>query len=270
MAVAGLAAHRAGLPVVWHVRVTGYDPVDRWLMRAADRIVTPSRAVGARFPADEVTVIPNPVVPVDPDRRETDRARLRAELAPEDERLLLVVGLITPRKCQLEAVEAVAAAAPDGPWRLLLAGEEDPLSTGYLRKVRERAAALGIGERVVHLGHRDDVPALMAAGDLLLHLPAAEGFGRVFVEAMAVGLPLLVTPVGGLAELHQSTGYGRMTAGTSPADLTDGVRAALADRDARTDCLARGPALVTERFSPAGHAAAVVEVYRGLLEGGPG
>ena len=53
-------------------------------------------------------------------------------------------------------------------------------------------------------------------------------------------------------------------------ELAAGIRTALADPGARAESLARGPALVAERFTPTAHAAAVVQVYRGLLEGGSG
>lgn len=255
------------IPVVWHVRVEGRDVLDPLLVRRASAVIVPSRTVGARFPGAVATVVPNPVrlpAPADPERIR----RLRGDLAPQGEMLLLAVGELTPRKNPLGLLEALATLPGGTDWRLLLVGRPDPGHPDLPERIRDLASRLGLSDRVDLLGFREDVPDLMTAADLLVHVPTSEGFGRVFIEAMACGLPLVATPVGGLAELHRETGYGRLTTGSGPREVGAAVAAALADREGRSRARHEGPALVRERYSVAAHTAGVTAVYEQLLEEG--
>jgi glycosyltransferase involved in cell wall biosynthesis len=86
-----------------------------------------------------------------------------------------------------------------------------------------RAAALGIGDRVVFTGPRSDVPELLAAFDAFVHPAVAESFGMVIVEAMAMGLPVLTTPVGIACEVIHGRGSGLVTNGSDPIALERGL-----------------------------------------------
>lgn len=118
-----------------------------------------------------------------------ERAAARAALAlPDDVLVAVCVGRLGPQKGQdtaLAAWPAVRAALPGA--RLLLVGE------GPARDELERAA----GEGVELLGHRDDVASLMAAADLALLPSRWEGLALALLEAMARGLPVVATDVGG-------------------------------------------------------------------------
>jgi len=73
-----------------------------------------------------------------------------------------------------------------------LFGEAD-----YVAELRRRAEAPDLAGRVHWLGHRDDVPAVLQRADLFVHVPTApEPFGQTVVEAMAAGLPVVVSDVG--------------------------------------------------------------------------
>jgi glycosyltransferase involved in cell wall biosynthesis len=80
----------------------------------------------------------------------------------------------------------------------------------YAHYLRQRVVELGLGDRVRFLGFRTDVPALMAACDLVVHTSVApEPFGRVIVEAMLCGTPVIASQTGGTIELidHNHTGW---------------------------------------------------------------
>ncbi len=107
-----------------------------------------------------------------------------------DEPVLGVLARFIPGKAQLDLVEELAAA---GSWsRALFAGRaEDP---AYVDRVRERIAALGLGERISMLGPVDDLGAFFDSIDVLV-VPSTgsfEGQGMVIVEALAHGRPALV------------------------------------------------------------------------------
>lgn len=105
------------------------------------------------------------------------------------------VGLLSPVKdhpTQIEAFSRVAGRHPDTV--LLLAGD------GPDRQALEARAA-PLGDRVRFLGHRKDVPALLRASDVYLQTSLTEGFSNAILQAMGVGLPVVVTAVGGNPEL---------------------------------------------------------------------
>ena len=86
--------------------------------------------------------------------------------------------------------------------------------------MRERLAA---APRVRFLGFQQDVPALMAALDLLVHPAREEGIPNVIMEAMAAGKPVVSTAVGGVAELVRDGVDGRLVPPDDPAALARAV-----------------------------------------------
>ena len=126
------------------------------------------------------------------------------------------VGQFVPRKgldTLSEAWPRIAASVGDA--YLLLAGR------GTLEgATRERLTA---APRVRFLGFRQDVPALMAALDLLVHPAREEGIPNVIMEAMAAGKPVVSTAVGGIAELVREGVDGRLVSPDDPAALAQVV-----------------------------------------------
>lgn len=83
-------------------------------------------------------------------------------------------------------------------------------------------------QNVIHrLGHRDDVADLMRASDVLLHAARSEGFGLVLVEAMACGLPIVASHVGGIPEVLGEGEYGQLCGVGDVAEFTRALQAAL-------------------------------------------
>jgi glycosyltransferase involved in cell wall biosynthesis len=87
----------------------------------------------------------------------------------------------------------------------LFAGDQS-----YARALQDQARRLGIADRVHFLGFRSDIPALMHAVDVVAHTSTApEPFGRVIVEGLLAGRPVIATRAGGASEIinHEKTGY---------------------------------------------------------------
>lgn len=121
--------------------------------------------------------------------------------------IALAVGTVAPRKGYATLLEAVArpkAAFPD--LVLLIAGAEIP---DHAQGLRALAAMRGIDDRVRFLGPRQDIPRLLSAADIFVHSARQETFGRVIVEAMAAGKPVIATRSGGPEEiiLDELTGF---------------------------------------------------------------
>ncbi|WP_326625391.1 MULTISPECIES: glycosyltransferase family 4 protein [unclassified Streptomyces] len=113
---------------------------------------------------------------------------------------LLCVASVTPRKGQLQLVESLAAVA-DLPWNCVCVGGlgQNP---GYVTRIRELIGRYSLGDRVHLVGPRTgaDLNASYAAADLLVLASHAETYGMVATEALARGVPVLATAVGGLPD----------------------------------------------------------------------
>ena len=133
-------------------------------------------------------------------RRRTQRARVRAELGLDDSWILLgTIGSVIPRKGILYLVRAlpqVLAAAP----RTRLAIINEGGFKGYTAKVRATIRRLGLENHVLWLGPGNHVPRLLPALDLYVLPSLEESLPMAVLEAMATGLPVVATSVGGVPE----------------------------------------------------------------------
>jgi len=127
-----------------------------------------------------------------------------------DQILLLFVGRLTKSKGIDTLFEAVKPLLRDYPhYHLIFVGREDdsesPSDAICLHNIKYETLEAGWGSRVHFLGERLDVPAIMAACDLLVHPARTEGFGLVLGEALAVGLPVVASNIGGIPEILAGT-----------------------------------------------------------------
>lgn len=202
-----------GARVVWGVRASNmdlsrYDWLSRVafmlecrLARFADCIIANSyagmrHAVKHGFPESKTVVIPNGIdtdyFQFDPDSRK----RLRAEWKLVDDVVLVgLVGRIDPMKDHatfLEAASRIAAKRPAV--RFVCVGDGLP---AYAPSIKRLAASLGLENRLIWAGARDDMPAVYSALDIACSSSAfGEGFANTIAEAMACAAPCVVTDVG--------------------------------------------------------------------------
>ncbi len=146
-----------------------------------------------------ITVVPRGRDPVRLGRRtDARRAEVRATLGIDDDApVVLTVGRQEHQKGQrtlVEAVPALLAAVPG--LVVLLAGRDGNASEDLRATIAER----GVGDVVRLLGHRDDVPDLMAAADLFVFPSLWEGLGGSLIEAMALELPIVASDVPAIRE----------------------------------------------------------------------
>jgi N-acetyl-alpha-D-glucosaminyl L-malate synthase BshA len=160
----------------------------------------------------DIEVIPN-FIDCDKYRRMpvTD---LRASLAPRGEKLLIHVSNFRPVKRVDVAMEVFARVRAQVPARLLLVGDGPDLG-----KVQRLASALGVADDVVVLGEQDPVIPLLSVADVFLLPSAQESFGLAALEAMACGVPVVASRVGGLSEVVDDGVSGCLHA----ADDVDGM-----------------------------------------------
>lgn len=279
--VASAVARVGGPPVVAHVRDrlppgAVSDATLRALVRGARVVIANSRYTASRIPPGraEVRVIPNPV---NLDRfapASGDSAATRSSLGidPSDF-VLAVIGQITPWKGQDVAVQVAGElSGSTPPVRLLLAGSAKFTSTAtrfdnraYIGELRDLIAGLGLDDTVVFLGERDDVPDILAATDLVLVPSWEEPFGRAVIEAMAMGVPVIATDVGGPAEIIRDGIDGLLLPPRRPEVWAGAVRSLIAEPDRRREMGRRGREHAVARFGVERHVQAVLEAYERAL-----
>jgi glycosyltransferase involved in cell wall biosynthesis len=117
-----------------------------------------------------------------------------------DDVVLMSVGTLEPRKNQIALIEAVARL-DRATVKLVLVGEGPDRP-----KLERRIAELELTGRVLLLGHRSDVPALLALADIYVHGALAENCPVAVIEAARAGLPWAAVPAAGIVELQQHLG----------------------------------------------------------------
>ncbi|MDX1681427.1 MAG: glycosyltransferase family 4 protein [Akkermansiaceae bacterium] len=120
----------------------------------------------------------------------------------EGKKTLLLPGRITRWKGQQDFIELIAALKAKGEAvHGLICGNTHPKKRAFLTELQELAAKLGVEDDITFLGHRSDVSEIMASCDLALSLSRdPEAFGRVSLEAAAIGKPVVGYDHGGVAE----------------------------------------------------------------------
>lgn len=251
--LAGLAARLAGVPVVARIGLSSDVPrsgkyelafrhlVDLVITNANDLRDEYHRLLPDAPPPDVTTIhkgvdVPNVAV---------GREAVRAELGLDPAAMVVAgVGRLVSQKRYDRLIQAFAllprvpaAGASGGSGRrteLLIVGD------GPLRGSLESLAAdLGVADRVHFAGHRDDVAPIMAAVDLVVVSSDRESLANVMLEAMAVGVPVLSTPVSGALEaLGADIGAGSGEDGAGDPEAADDRVAAGRVVDSTAEALA--------------------------------
>jgi sugar transferase (PEP-CTERM/EpsH1 system associated) len=161
----------------------------------------------------------------------------------------------------LEAFRLVVQRLPEA--KLVLAGD------GPLRaELQARAHELGIEKSVRFLGVRRDVPALLRTWDVFCLSSLSEGTSVTLLEAMASGLPSVVTAVGGNPEVVRDGETGRLVPSRNAEALASALLDTLTDRAEAQRMGAKGRERVRERFTLSRMLKGYAGLYREILEGG--
>lgn len=270
------------VPVVWHAHdILPRHPLSTLVrmfaaLRSHNHILAVSHAVAIGFRGlvlrpfthrVPITVIHNSV-DLDrfcPDAAGRDRARRELNLA-SDELAVGIVGQLTPRKGQLELIEAFAKVVSEIPnVRLLVIGSAlFNRDQEYADELERKARVLGIENNVRFLGSRNDVPDLMRALDVMVVNSHEEPFGLSVLEGLATGCATLATAVGGTPEMISSGENGLLTPKGDGDALASALLTLLRSLDLRRKLGANGRRDSIARFSIARFIAEVNSLYRSV------
>jgi glycosyltransferase involved in cell wall biosynthesis len=222
--------------------------------RLADKM---ARTVG--FPLEKIHTIRNGV---DLDRfTPALRTGARAELEARPGAIrIVIVGRLLPVKDHRTFLGAVRLLRDDGVDVAAFIVGDGPLA----QDLRSQVVALGLESAVTFLGNRVDVQRVLAGCDIAVSSSTSEGLSNTVLEAMATGIPVVATDVGGTGELVVHGETGLLVPPGSPADLA-GALATLAQDAARRSALGAAGRLRAEaEFSSPGMVEKYEELYLSL------
>lgn len=170
---------------------------------------------------------------LDPDRFLPDQTKpsdtdVPAVLRNDDVLTVGMVARLREQKGHDVLLDAFANLAAGPECHLVLVGD-GPLKDELSRQVEE----LGLRETVHFLGYRSDVPRLLSHLDVFVHPSRWEGFGLVFLEAMATGLPIVATTVSAIPEIVRDGKTGLLVEPDNPRALTAALETLLTSRETR-------------------------------------
>jgi L-malate glycosyltransferase len=284
--VMAVATMGLDMPVIWHA----HDVLPRHPLSIAVRIVAGatsrnhilavSQAAADRFGGiifrllnwqNPITVIHNAVdlerfQPNSDSRHETRRALGLSE----QQRVVGIVGHLTPNKGQLELIEAFAAVTRETSDAVLLVVGEALFNRGadYARSLVRATSSFAITNRVRFLGPRDDVPTLMQGFDLLVINSCTEAFPLTLLEGLASGTPVLATAVGGIPEMIRHRENGWLVPARDERSLAEAMLTLLGDAHLREQLGSNGRRDAIARFSIEGFSTEIHSLYRRILETG--
>ncbi|NQT36023.1 MAG: glycosyltransferase [Planctomycetes bacterium] len=241
---------------------------NRLVLGRRDRVVSVGEAVRRAliandgFPARRVGRIYNGIDCCFIADTSSVRREVREEIGLTEEHLILIqvarLNHLKDHATALRTMERIAARRDDV--RLVLVGE-GPEQEAIQREIGKRR----LESRVCLLGLRDDVPRLLQAADLFLLTSISEGIPVTLIEAMAAGLPVVSTDVGGVAEVVQHERSALLAAAGDDAALAAAVLQLAADDDLRRRMGAEGKRRAAEVFSEETMHEAYCRLYEEML-----
>lgn len=270
----GTTAWRQGIPSVRTVHGASEHPprgfrqlprraivgLDRWLgIHVQQRIIAVSTALHQQlaqiFPPAQIVTIENGI----------DIAAIRAAGSipaslGNGTRHIGIVGRLDPVKRIDLFLQMAARLSRNGchDWRFHIFGEG-----ALAMALQQQTASLGLHGQVTFHGHRQDIPACLAALDALVMCSDHEGLPMTALEAIAVGTPVLAHAVGGLKTILANGQGGLLVSDHSPEGYATGLQR-LMNQDVAA-LIRAGQTHLAQRYSAAGNARAVARLYGQLL-----
>jgi glycosyltransferase involved in cell wall biosynthesis len=241
------------------------------VMARGERVIAISRfiaeLVAARHgtPRERIRLIPRGVDPRRFDPASVAPARVLAQReawgAAAGERIVLLPGRLTRWKGQMVLVEALSRLP--GTIGVLTGGGNE----AFARELRDRAAALGLGARLVLAGHVEAMDVALLAADVVVHASTdPEAFGRTVIEAQAMARPVVAADLGGPRETVEEGVTGWRVPPGDPAALAATLARVLAMPEAgRAEVGARAREAVLAHNTTQAMQAATLAMYRELL-----
>lgn len=253
------------------LKMRAYNQLDRWSLPSAAKVITVCKPFacqlqGIGVPSEKISVLHNSVRPMTPVAPEAVRSLRHRFHIPDDARVILAAGRLSYEKGYADLIEAVAllsrSVAP-GRWKLLLAGT-GPEKERLLQAIQRHR----LQPSVTLVGHQPGLREFYALADMVALPSHSEGSPNVLLEAMAAGLPIAATAVGGIPEIatHQETAL--LVPPRNPAAMADALERLLQDAPL-AQRIGSQAQVAAARFYPECYVRSLLEIYRDLLTSFP-
>lgn len=244
-----------------------YSLLDRLTIRFADIVVAVSQSQGEKLrrawvPAAKIRVVENAVTIPQSTGPLPATGAIRQELKlPADARLVLAAGRLSPEKGYGDLLDAMAILVREVPnVHLLLAGD-GPLAS----ELAAHAARLPCHMHIHFLGMRRDMANLFRQAEVFALSSLSEGLPNVILEAMAFGVPVAATRVGGLPEIVDDNETGLLVPARRPDELARAIVRYLQQPEFARQVATRARTAVYENFGPDRQTEKLLSAYREAL-----
>jgi glycosyltransferase involved in cell wall biosynthesis len=276
-----LLARIAGLPrlapwIAFHhgytwptAKARAYNQLDRWTLRAAKKVLTVSRpfrdeliTFGVR--SERIEIVHN-AIPVGwgiEGRGSAASAELRASAGiPPERKVILIVGRLSREKDHLTLLNAVAWLRPDIEPHLVIVGE-GPERPRIEQKVRE----LGLEANVTLTGQQSSAQPWYGIADLAVLSSLSEGSPNALLEAMAAGVAVVATEVGGIPEIVNAGESALLVRPGDVGEMESAMRRMFTEPGLAERMTRRSKELIAERHEPEARMRRLVSIYRSLID----
>ncbi len=266
---AALAAGYTQAKVVWTLRDFDYPKkLFKLLVNKPNAIICVSDSVYRYYNPDgaykHMKTVPNGIIlpKIDPVK---SRCEIRSEFGlPDDSLVVGSVGRIVPWKGQMELIKAAALVVEAlSNVRFVVMGSAD--MPDFRREVELYAEKLGIRDKVIFSEFRMDVLKCMCAFDVLVHTSKEpEPFGRVLIEAMATGVPVIASPLGGPSEILDES-CGRLVHPENTSELASAIVEVLTNKPFASRIATRAMEVFKERYDQSAETSSIEAVYKLMM-----
>lgn len=189
-----------------------------------------------------------------------ERQRLRASLGYGAEDVVLVTASRLSLKNGVDDLIRCLTQLPSN-YKALIVGEGE--DADKLKALTEQKSLTG---RVTFLGKKnhDELPAWLQASDVFVRASLSEGLGNAFLEAMAAGLPIIGTPVGGIPDFLKDGETGLFCQPRDPSSIANAVKKIMDDSSLRRALIARGGDLIKKEYAWEGISQAIEQMLLSL------
>ena len=257
----GLAGRILKIPIVWHCRIVTTDPImDFILVKLVHQIVVNSQATAKRFHSNlrqKIAVVYNGI----DIQYFKDRNHERPDFIGKDWKVILVVSRISKWKRHdliLSAFEDLARL--DTRMHLMCIGAKDSSEPDWWSWLHERTRRSSFSKRIHWIGQVDDVRPWYQAASVLLLTSSNEPFGRVVVEAMSSGVPVVASRSGGVPEIINHGKDGILVVPENTQEIVEAIKKIIKNEELR-DRITRNGINRAQFFDLPKHVAKMVDLF---------
>lgn len=240
-----------------------YNQLDRWSLRAAEQVLTVSipfrqELVANGVRAERIQIIHN-AIPADWGRR-PPHPGLRTSLGiPEDRNVILIVGRLSREKDHLTLLEAIARLSPALRPHLIAVGDgpEKP-------RIEERIRALNLQASVTLTGQQKTAEPFYGIAQAAVLSSLSEGSPNALLEAMAAGVPVVATRVGGIPEIVAHEESALLIEPGDAAQMSEALSRILSDVELSRRLVQQSRERIASHHAPEARTRKLIEIYTGL------